>query len=476
MRTDFFLLFLGYLILLVVIGAVFSKRMKGLEDFFLASRRLSAPLLYFTVCASWIGASSVLVTTDQALQSGLRAFWLIGLPAVMTTLIFGLVLAGPIHRLSGMTLADLAEARYGRVFRHLASLLIVWYMILLAASQFVALGNFLKIFLGRSYLFCLGAGAAVVLTYITLGGFFIVAVTDRLHFLFLISGLLALFFWAGGVSSPAGVAESALRLGKTDYLNFFAGWGENALVVLSFVPAWLVSPIIWQRIQAARSERAARGALLASSATFLAVYALIVGIGLLFLPVLGDAQLAHPLLAEAVRGRLPGVLAGLLFVAVTAAILSTLDTAVNAGAFLLARDALRRFFREAPGRREVVLGRAATLLVGGLAFLAATRFQSILKTLGLSSEIMTEGLFLPGMAMLFLKRRLPLAGLLSLILGGGFSLAAFLSASGLVSLRLPSWPHSVPWGIGFGLAGFLIGLSLETLKRRIESAGFLQRR
>ncbi|MBN2198428.1 MAG: sodium:solute symporter family protein [Candidatus Aminicenantes bacterium] len=471
MKAGFLLLFLGYLALLVAVGVVFSRRMKGIEDFFLASRRLSAPLLYFTVCASWIGASSVLVTTDHAFRSGLRALWLVGLPAVLTTLIFGLFLAGPIHRLPGLTLADLAEVRYGRVFRHLAALLIVWYMVLLAASQLVAVGSFLELFVGRSYLFCLAAGTAVVLLYITLGGFFMVAFTDRLHFFLLLCGLVALFFWALGASSPAAVLETASRPGREGMLNMFSGWRESALVVLSFVPAWLVSPIIWQRIQAARSPRTARRGLLASSATFLLVYALIVATGLLFLPLYGEAEPAHPLLAEAVGSRLPGVLAGLLFVAVSAAILSTLDTAVNAGAFLLTRDVLRGFFRNAPGRREVVVGRVATILLGSLAFLVATRFQSILKTLGLASEIMTEGLFLPGLAMLFMKRKLPLAGLFSLALGGGFSLAGFAAASGIFSLRLPPWPHSVPWGLGLGLIGFLFGAAVETVKRRRETAG-----
>lgn len=465
MKTGFLLLFLGYLALLAGVGVAFSRKMRGLEDFFLASRKLSAPMLFFTVCASWIGASSVLVTTDQAFRSGLRALWLIGLPAVLTTLIFGLLLAGPIHRLPGLTLADLAEVRYGRAFRHLAALLIVWYMVLFAASQLVAVGSFLELFLGRSYIFCLAAGAAVVLLVITLGGFFIVAFTDRLHLLLLLSGLIGLFVWLMGASSPAAVLESASRPGREGILNLFSGWGESALVVLSFVPAWLVSPVIWQRIQAARSARSARRGLLASSAAFLLVYALIVASGMLFLPLYGEARPAHPLLAEAVVGHLPGVLAGLLFVAVIAAILSTLDTAVNAGAFLLTRDVLREFFRNASGRREVVLGRAATLLIGGLAFLVATRFQSILKTLGLASEIMTEGLFIPGLAMLFMKRKLPLAGLLSLALGGGFSLAGFAAASGLLSLRLPPWPHSVPWGLGLGLSGFILGAALEALKR-----------
>ncbi len=464
MRAGFLILFLGYLLALVAVSLVFSRRMKGLEDFFLASRRISAALLYFTVCASWIGASSVLVTTDKALQSGVSAFWLIGLPAVLTTLIFALFLAGPIFRLPALTLADLAEARYGRLVRHIVSLLIVWYMVLLASSQMVAIGSFFQIFLGRSYLFCLATGTAVVLLYATLGGFFTVAFTDRIHFFFLISGLLAIFFWLLGFSPPAAVPGLAARMGIQGYGNFFLGWKENSLVVLSFVLAWLISPIVWQRIQAARSRRAARQGLLAASATFLVVYGIIVSIGMLFLPFYGRARLEHPLLAEAITSRTGPILGGLIFVAVAAAIMSTMDTAINTGAFTLSRDIVRRFFPGSAGRGQVLVSRLATLLVGGLAFLVATRFQSILKTLGLASEIMAEGLFIPGMAMLFVKKRIPLAGLLSLILGGGFSFLSFASASRLILLSLPAWPYSVPWGVGLSLAGYLVGAAVHSVR------------
>jgi solute:Na+ symporter, SSS family len=99
----------------------------------------------------------------------------------------------------------------------------------------------------------------------------------------------------------------------------------------------------------------------------------------------------------------------------------------------------------------------ATVLVGALAFLVAMKFTSILKTIGLASEVMAEGLFVPGIAMVFLKKKLPTAGLLSLGLGGGFALAGFLSQSGLISLGLPVWPYSVPFGVGLSAAGFLIG-------------------
>ena len=114
----------------------------------------------------------------------------------------------------------------------------------------------------------------------------------------------------------------------------------------------------------------------------------------------------------------------------------------------------------------VTVGRLATLLVAALAFIVAMQFQSILKTLGLSSEIMAEGLFVPGLAMIFSTRRAPLAGLLSLCLGGGFAILCFLGAMNILPLGLPAWPYSVPYGVGISLSGYIAGLALERCKRR----------
>ncbi len=74
----------------------------------------------------------------------------------------------------------------------------------------------------------------------------------------------------------------------------------------------------------------------------------------------------------------------------------------------------------------------------------------------LASEIMAEGLFIPGMYLLFFKKKRPLAALLSLVLGGGFSILVFVNAYGL-SLPLPQWPYSLPYGLALSLIGFITG-------------------
>jgi SSS family solute:Na+ symporter len=156
----------------------------------------------------------------------------------------------------------------------------------------------------------------------------------------------------------------------------------------------------------------------------------------------------------------------LLFIAITAAIMSTMDTAINSGALSLTRDVFQQFIP--PHKVNIItLSRLSTVVIGLLAFLVATQLQTILKTLGLASEIMTEGLFIPGMAMLFMKKKRPTAGILSLVLGGGYSFLGFLSEINVLSPGgWPEWPYSVPYGLGICLVGFTAGWIFDSFRMR----------
>jgi len=462
-RPEFFLFLAGYFAALLLIGLKFSRRVSSLEGFFLASRSLPASLVLVSLTASWFGATSILVTTDEAYRSGVSAFWLVGVPAAATVSLLGFFLVGPIRRSGGQTLPGLIEARYGKWVRHAASVLILWYMIVLASSQMVALGQFLKPFLGLPYTWSIALGTAVVLVYLLSGGLFSVVATDVLQCFLLILGLAGLSIYLMR-SSEVGAVEAAIRqAGNAGYFRFFHDGQRNALIALSFVLAWTISPIAWQRIQAAGSVRKARQGLLAAVGVFIVLYGLVVFVGIMSLPLFSGQSLTHPVIAEIVSSKAGILGGGLLFVAVVAAILSTMDTAINTGAMTLMRDILAQASLKSwtGAERTVRTGRLATLVVALLAFGIASRLQSILQTLGLASEIMAEGLFVPGMAMFVLKKRTPTAGALSLILGGGFALLSFLSTLKIAPLDLPAWPYSVPYGVGLSIVGFGAGFLID---------------
>jgi SSS family solute:Na+ symporter len=131
----------------------------------------------------------------------------------------------------------------------------------------------------------------------------------------------------------------------------------------------------------------------------------------------------------------------------------------------LARDVFQQFGGKTHSGKAVFSSRLATVVVAAASLAVAMRFQDILRTLGLASEVMAEGLFVPGMAMIYLKKKLPSAGLASLLAGGGFALLSFLGEWGLPAPGIPTWPYSVPYGLALSLAGFFIGAGIDMFKK-----------
>ncbi len=453
---------LGYLGLLLLVSFLFSRRIRSVEDFFLASRRLPGFLVYLSVTASWIGATATLVSVDEAYINGLSSFWIMGLPSIITVLIFAVFLASRIQKLPIVSLPDLVEMRYGRAVRHMASILIVWYMVVLASSQMVAAGRFLCDFIGTTYVNGLLLGIGVVLVYSVFGGFFSVVVTDGFQFFCIAVGVAGLCVFLFSNFSFSDVSILAQQFGKSDYFNLFHNFERSFLVFVSFTAAWTISPIVWQRIQSARTKKGAQKGLLASSATFLLYYGAVILIGMFSLALFAPSDQKGPILSAIISGKSGYVLGGILFIAITAALMSTMDTAINTGALSLTRDVFQQLFRVNQSKHTVFLSRIATLVVGGIAFLIATRMQSILKTLGLASEIMCVGFFIPGIAMLYFKKKKFFAGLLSLSSGTLFALTGFLSGTGMIPLKWPEWPYSVPLGLGISGFSFLVGWVMDS--------------
>ncbi len=439
----FWLIF--YFLFLLLIGIAGGRRLENVESFFFAGRNTGVFLLFVTITASWLGAAATLATMEASFKNGFRAAWLIGIPTIATLLLF-VLLTGKIRSSAFISLPAFLDRYYGKTFKSLAAILVYFYMVVLAASQFVAWGQFVSGFFSLNYLPTVFLGALIVLAYSAGGGFRSVMITDLVQVALLTAALLTLFFFLASAPLSLNQQDLAMNIDLTG----------NLLICFSFVLAWTVSPIIWQRICAARSAAVARKSLWLSAAAFILIYLLIMQTGLKFRFFLQDFSAFSAFLQE----HLPYWALVLVFLGFAAAIMSTADTALNLAALT--------FATEKEDRRGIGKARRATVFSGLLAMLIAFRFDSIIATLGLASEIMAEGLFVPVLAALLWKKRAPLAGLFSLFAGGGFALLSFTRALGL-PLPIPDWPYSLPIGLGLSLAAFLIGMLIQDGKTRIIS-------
>lgn len=443
-----------YFIVLAVIGLLLSRKNVNFDAYFYGERKLGSFLIFFTVTASWFGAASTIATANKAYTHGFQAIWLLGVPTVLTILVF-IFLNKRIRAIHFISLPLFLEKYYGKTVSSFASFLVFFYMIVLAASQFVAWGQFIGPFTGQGYEITVMTGAVVVILYSYLGGYISVVLTDGLQFLLITLSLLYLMIFFKG--TPAVLVE------KSGDTNFFPEPAYSLLMTFSFTLAWVISPIIWQRIASARSARSSKWGLIFSMGAFSILYYWVISVGIDMRQFPGVGESSGDILGEVVKNWLPLGGAILVFLGIAAAIMSTADTAINVGALTLVKDVLQI----KRNHRVVLYAKIATFISGILAALVALKFNSIIKTLGLASEIMAEGLFIPGMAALFFKKKRPWAGLLSLIGGGGFALLVFANETRVLglSLPLPHWPYSLPYGLGISLAGFLFGFFLTGKKK-----------
>jgi SSS family solute:Na+ symporter len=432
-----------YFFVLVISGIFLSRKNLDFDSYFYGSRKLGSFLIFFTVTASWFGAASTIATVEAAQKTGFQAVWLLGIPTVTTIIIF-ILLNKKIRETRFVSLPVLLEKYYGKIVSSFASFLIFIYMVLLAASQFVAWGKFIGGFLGQSYEITVITGAVVIILYSYLGGYISVVLTDGVQFLLLSLSLIYLMIFFNNTTP----------LFKPLDFDFFSNHQHNLLMTTSFTLAWVISPIIWQRIASAKSAKASKWGLFMSIAAFSILYFWVIRVGIYLRSIPGTTS--GDVFGFVVENWLPAGGSLLVFLGIASAIMSTGDTAVNIGALTLVKDV----FQIKRKNKVVFYAKIGTFISGILAAVVALRFDSIIKTLGLASEIMAEGLFIPGMYLLFFKKKRPLAALLSLVLGGGFSILVFVNAYGL-SLPLPQWPYSLPYGLALSLTGFIIGYILD---------------
>ena len=430
-----------YFIIVAFFGLILSKKNIDFDSYFFGKRKLGAFLIFFTVTASWFGGASTIATINDAYEKGFESIWLIGIPTILTIFIFVLI-NKKIRKSNFVSLPIFLNKYYGKLVSSFASFLIFFYMIVLAASQFVAWGKFVSVFIGENYEVTVITGAVIVILYSYLGGYISVVLTDGLQLLLLTLSILYLIL----------AFKNNLHYIQASDLNIFSNIQHNVLITISFTLAWLISPIIWQRIASAKSKESSKKGLIISIIAFSTLYVLMILIAI----CLRKFPLNNNFFSNIIKNSLPISGSILVFIGIGAAIMSTADSAINIGALTLVKDV----FNFKNKKKIIFFSKISTLISGFLAALIALEFNSIIKTLGLASEIMAEGLFIPGMYALFFKKRKPVAALLSLILGGGFSIIVFINAYGL-KLHIPEWPNSLPYGLSLSLIGFLIGYFID---------------
>lgn len=398
---------IGYFVFVATIAVVASRRERKADDYFLAGRNLPWWLIGVSLIASNISTEHFVGMAGSGVDFGLAIASYEWMAAVTLVIVARWFLPKFLaHRVT--TMPEYLERRFdARARSWLALYLLLAYVFVAMATVLYAGGLALQTMFGLP----LGWGIAILATfagaYTVYGGLRAVVWSDLIQGALLVLGgaittvlgLRAVGGWDALMTQAGDKFHTVLPLDHPElpwFAVFFGGlWIANLFY-------WGCNQFITQRTLAARTLRHGRyGAVFAAYIKLVIPFIIVIpGIvaSVLYEGELARSDMAYPLLLERL---LPPGLTGLMFAALLAAIMSSLDSMLNAAATIFTADLYHRRLRpDSSEARLITVGRISTAV---FLVVAAAWAPFLIRFERLFSYIQEFwGLITPGVAVVFL--------------------------------------------------------------------------
>lgn len=355
----------------VVVGTSLLKSRKeaSSEDYFLAGRGLTWPLIGISIVAANISTEQFVGMAGQGAGSvGLavsnwQLFGSIGIVVIAFTLLPRFLKAGI------YTMPEYLEYRYNTAARTLMALMtVVIYIAVLLTAVLYSGGLTLRTIFGLSLKHSVWLIGLIAAAYTVWGGLKAVAWADLFQGLGLLLGGLIVFFLGlracGGwqIFSANNADKLHMILPPEHELLPWTGIVSGMWIVLVYYCG--LNQFIVQRNLAAKTLRDGQLGVIFAGALWLLVPFAIVIPGIMSFQLYGDQMTkpdeAFPML---IRNLIPQGLRGFMFAAIAGAVVSSLASMLNSASTIFTMDVYNRMFdRNAPQKRLLLLGRLMTLL------------------------------------------------------------------------------------------------------------------
>lgn len=425
------MIIIAYLLLLVIVGIIGSRRAKTSEDYVLAGRNLGFFMYFGCLGAVILGGASTIGSTQLGYEFGISGMWLVVMLG-LGIMLLGIFLAKKISNLSVMTVSEYLSKRFGVESGLVSAVIAATYAMMVSVTQVIGIGTILNVLLGWNLTVSMLAGGGVVLFYTILGGMWSVTMTDIVQFVIMTVGIFFIMLPLG-LSKAGGWSNLEQQLPDTYFT--FAGIGGHQIFqyFLLFALGMVVAQDIWQRILTAKTIKIARAGTVAAG-----VYSVLYGIAVaiigmcafVILPNLEDTQNTFASMAVAI---LPSGVLGLVIAAVASALMSTASGTLLASSTLVANDIIKRFFyKDITDNQYLKLSRIVTTIIGLLTIVCALWIQDVLVALDVAYAVLSGGIFAPVVLGLFWKKATARAAFYAIITSTVVILAG-LAIEGLTS-------------------------------------------
>ena len=206
---------LAYLLVLFGFNFWRSFKVKSQEDFMVAGRSLSMPVLVFTLVCTWIGSGTFIAGAEFSYHAGFSALWMAAGAWVGIIIIYFLV--ARIRTFGQYTIGDILEVRYGKFARLFGAIALIISFTAIVSYQFRAGGLILNIITEGSVPLLWGQiiAAAFVIMFTAMAGMMAVAHTDLFNgIIIVLACVIAVPFVvsaAGGLEHQRAGAQPVLR-------------------------------------------------------------------------------------------------------------------------------------------------------------------------------------------------------------------------------------------------------------------------
>ncbi len=433
LTTIDYAIILGYFVILFTIGYFVKRKIKGLDDYFLAGRRLTLPIFVATLVSTWYGG--LLGVGELSFTFGFVNWITQGFFWYIVYLFFAFFLANRIRKSNLYTLPDQLERFYDKKSRFLGA--IFNFIMVTPAPYVLSLGLIFNLIFGWEIWISILIVVIFMIFYTMRGGFVGVIYTDLIQFILMMVGVamiipLAVQTYGGFDFLTSALSSQGPVLGYIDttkHLTLTGGQSTLWILVWGMIAFWtLADPGFYQRCYATKDDKMPKkGVLIAIifwllfdiCTTFTGIYAVAATqAGLLQVE---SATTAYLSIAGAL---LPPVLLGLFLTGLIATIMSTADSFTFLGAMNISHDLYKNIFRKKATDKQVIFMTKIGILISlGVSVVLALFFDSIVDmwyyigTIGISALIVpiVFGFF-------YSKKKSPLASLSSMIAGSTTSM------------------------------------------------------
>jgi solute:Na+ symporter, SSS family len=403
---------LAYLAGMIYVGLFFQKKNKNFEDYFLASKGITMPLLIGTLVSTFFGLDTLFGTSEIGFYEGVTAFFAYALPYTGMYILMGF-LAPKFRELNSNTFVDIMAEHYGKLTRVISALCSFFYSI--NTMEMMGMGFIFALIFKIPFSVGVLIAAVIVVVYTYTGGLWAVATTDMVQFLVMAVtlGVALIICWVD-VGGYSGVYTGLTAyLGEDPWYYFSPSGGYlTAGVIIAYALtslAVLCEPAFLQRIFAARSPKEARNALLIGTPIWTAYEFACCMLGITAVAVVGLGLMGEPhanqALIAVVAKYIPAGFMGLFLAGVLAAAMSTADSYFLVSSGNLVYDIYRPIFRPDLEEDKLVAYTKRAVLISAIVSVSlAFYFERIMGVWVFQASIIINTVLIPLYIAVFLKK------------------------------------------------------------------------